>query len=80
MPASFGPRSVVGKPRCGCELGGQIFDPLPKGPCYRFWVRGRLVKLPDDTTTGLRPTSKSGGPTIDVKYPDGTLKRVHVDQ
>ena len=39
---------------------------------------GRLVRLPDGTTVGLRPGSASGGPTIDIKLPDGTLQKVHV--
>ncbi len=39
---------------------------------------GQLVKLPDGTTVGLRAGSKSGGPTIDIKLPDGTLRKVHV--
>jgi hypothetical protein len=41
---------------------------------------GRLVELPDGTTVGLRAGSKSGGPTIDIKLPDGTLQKVHVQQ
>ena len=41
---------------------------------------GRLVELPDGTTVGLRAGSKSGGPTIDIKLSDGTLRKVHVQQ
>jgi RHS repeat-associated protein len=41
---------------------------------------GRLVELPDGTTIGLWTGSKSGGPTIDIKLPDGTLQKVHVQQ
>jgi RHS repeat-associated protein len=40
---------------------------------------GELVKLPDGTTVGLRPTSDSGGPTIDIKLPDGAIAKVHVN-
>jgi RHS repeat-associated protein len=39
---------------------------------------GELVELPDGTTVGLRGTSSSGGPTIDIKLPDGTIQKVHV--
>ena len=39
---------------------------------------GEMVELPDGTTVGLRQTSASGGPTIDVKLPDGTQLKVHV--
>jgi hypothetical protein len=39
---------------------------------------GEMVELPDGTTVGLRQTSTSGGPTIDVKLPDGTQLKVHV--
>jgi hypothetical protein len=41
---------------------------------------GRLFELPDGTTVGLRTQSKSGGPTIDIKLPDGTEHKVHVQQ
>ncbi|HLI37207.1 MAG TPA: hypothetical protein VKV80_07675 [Streptosporangiaceae bacterium] len=40
---------------------------------------GKLVKLTDGTTVGLRGTSASGGPTIDIRYPDGERMKVHVD-
>ncbi len=39
---------------------------------------GQMVELPDGTTVGLRAASKSGGPTLDVKLPDGTQLKVHV--
>lgn len=41
---------------------------------------GKMVELPDGTTVGVRTTSVSGGPTIDIKLPDGTRMKVHVSQ
>jgi RHS repeat-associated protein len=41
---------------------------------------GRLVKLPDGTTVGLRSQSKSGGPTVDIKLPDGSVRKIHISQ
>jgi hypothetical protein len=40
---------------------------------------GTMVRLSDDTIVGWRNSSRSGGATIDVKYPDGTVKKVHVN-
>jgi len=38
-----------------------------------------MVTLDDGTTVGLRWTSsKNGGPTIDIKYPNNTTCKVHV--
>ena len=39
---------------------------------------GQMVELADGTRVGLRPTSSSGGATIDVFYPDGTQGKVHL--
>ncbi|NNF56467.1 MAG: RHS repeat-associated core domain-containing protein, partial [Acidimicrobiales bacterium] len=41
---------------------------------------GKLVKLPDGSTVGIRPISRSGGPTIDIKLSDGHYLRIHVQQ
>ena len=38
---------------------------------------GRRVRTPDGTLLGLRENSKSGGPTIDAKLPDGQAWKVH---
>jgi hypothetical protein len=40
---------------------------------------GRFVQLPDGTIVGLRPTSTSGGPTIDIKPPTGKPWKVHIE-
>lgn len=39
---------------------------------------GKLVRLSDGTTIGIRPTSTSGGPTIDIKLPSGEILKIHV--
>ena len=39
---------------------------------------GKLVRLPDGTTVGLRGASKSGGPTIDIVKPSSAPVKVHV--
>ena len=39
---------------------------------------GRLVELPDGTKVGIRATSTSGGPTIDIHPPSGPRLKVHV--
>jgi hypothetical protein len=39
---------------------------------------GEVVKLPDGTRVGLRPSSTSGGPTIDVNIPEGATLKVDV--
>jgi hypothetical protein len=48
-------------------------DVTPRG------YNGKLVRLPDGTIVGLRNASKSGGATIDIKLPDGTVQKVHID-
>lgn len=53
----------------------QPSDPLPPGlPPYP----GEIVQRPDGTLIGMRDFSKCGGPTIDIKYPDGSEQKVHV--
>jgi hypothetical protein len=54
--------------------GGTEFTP----PSYS----GIGVVLPDGTWIGIRPDSSSGGTgdtTIDIRYPDGTTAKVHID-
>lgn len=41
---------------------------------FEAWYR-----LPDGTEVGLRPTSRTGGPTIDLFPPDSRAKKVHID-
>jgi hypothetical protein len=49
-------------------------DPIA-GTTYK----GPFVRLPDGTTVGFRPTSSSGGATIDLTWSDGSRRRVHVE-
>jgi len=53
---------------------------VAEGPIEGTSYPGQLMELPNDTTIGLREGPKSGGPTIDIKPPDGTLRKVHVQQ
>ena len=39
---------------------------------------GTGVVLPDGTELRYRQDSKSGGPTVDIRYPDGSIVKVHV--
>jgi hypothetical protein len=58
-----------------------LFDELSHGgsPVTSSYP-GQIVKLQDGTTVGIRNLSKSGGPAIDVKLPNGNLLKVHVTQ
>jgi len=38
---------------------------------------GVVKKLPDGSVVRMRPSSKSGGATMDITLPDGTLRKVH---
>lgn len=39
---------------------------------------GRMMEMPDGAKIGIRPTSRSGGPTIDIHRATGTSIKVHV--
>ncbi|NNJ48505.1 MAG: hypothetical protein HKP18_11830 [Acidimicrobiia bacterium] len=39
---------------------------------------GQLLELPEGTRIGLRQTSVSSGPTIDIHGPDGTVIKIHI--
>jgi hypothetical protein len=41
---------------------------------------GQVVELPDGTTVGIRQTSSSGGPTIDINQPGEPPIKIHVEQ
>jgi hypothetical protein len=40
---------------------------------------GSMVRLPDGTIVGWRNASKSGGATIDIQLPGGSVQKVHID-
>ena len=62
------------------ELEG-LFGRLTAGgkPAQGVKYPGRLVELPDGTTVGARAASKCGGPTLDIKLPNGARQKVHVE-
>jgi len=59
---------------------GDLYGRLSEGgtPVDVPGYKGSWVELPDGTRVGLRDVSKSGGRTIDIRYPDGTTGKVHV--
>jgi hypothetical protein len=59
---------------------GDLYGTLSRGgtPVEVPGYKGSWVELPDGTRVGLREASKSGGRTIDIKLPDGTVQKVHV--
>jgi hypothetical protein len=57
-----------------------IFNKMTEGGKTIEWpkYKGNVVQLSDGTQVGLRTTSKSGGATIDIRFPNGSFKKVHV--
>ena len=57
-----------------------LFDKLSQGgtDSTPATYNGQIVVLPDGTTVGIRYSSSSGGPTIDVKFPNKNKGKVHV--
>jgi len=50
----------------------QLFEELSAGgKPFQSSYQGKLVELSDGTRLGLRPVSRSGGPTIDIFPPEG---------
>jgi RHS repeat-associated protein len=58
----------------------QIFDKLSQGgtTVTGSTYPGRLVRLPDGMTVGLRDASKSGGPTIDIFSSGQPTIKIHL--
>lgn len=56
------------------------YDQMARGGevIRRPGYRGEWVRQPDGTEIGLRESSRSGGRTIDVRHPDGTIEKVHI--
>ena len=50
------------------------------GHSYIGRIGAEQVHLPDGTIVSYRYNSKSGGPAIDVRFPDGTKAKIHVRQ
>lgn len=41
--------------------------------------KGTWIERGDGVRVGIRDASKSGGRTIDIRYPEGTTKKVHTE-
>lgn len=56
------------------------YDQMARGGevISRPGYKGEWVRQPDGTEIGLREGSKSGGRTIDIRYPDGSTQKVHI--
>lgn len=54
----------------------QNATPLPTGTYGKGF--GKWASLPDGTRIGYRPESESGGPTVEIWYPDGRETDVHL--
>lgn len=50
------------------------------GSAPRSTYPGDERMLEDGTRIGYRPNSGSGGPTVDIRYPDGTRVKVHLPE
>jgi RHS repeat-associated protein len=57
-----------------------LYDELSRGgePATPLGYDGEMVKLPNGTRVGLRNTSSSGGPTIDISRPGQPVVKVHL--
>jgi hypothetical protein len=62
------------------NLFGRLTETGRPAPHPRY--AGPRMELPDGTTIGMRSSAKStpGRPAIDIKYPDGTRTKVHIQQ
>jgi len=58
------------------------FAELTQGGSPTTWKNfsGTVIERGDGVQVGLRSYSKSGGPTVDIRMPDGSFSRIHVDQ
>ena len=57
----------------------RLFDELSRGgePMGTDYP-GELDRLPDGSTVGLRDSSRSGGPTIDITRPGEPPAKIHL--
>ena|GEM_PF-2183698 len=58
-----------------------IYGMLSRGgePVHVPRYKGTWLERGDGIRLGLREASKSGGRTIDIRYLDGTIRKVHID-
>jgi len=59
-------------------LYGQLTENSVPGPPSTYPGQWRVLE--DGTKIGLRQTSKFGGPTVEIWYPDGTKTDVHLPE
>lgn len=59
---------------------GEVYGTLTRGgtPIDVPGYKGTWIERSDGIRVGLRDASKSGGRTIDIRYPDGTIRKVHI--
>jgi hypothetical protein len=56
-----------------------LFDQLSAGgSSTQSTYPGNMVELPDGTRVGIRPTSLSGGSTIDINQPGMPIVKIHI--
>jgi len=57
-----------------------VYDDLARGGAPAEWpgYKGTVVRRPDGVEIGIRPGSTSGGATVDIRLPDGTMQKIHV--
>lgn len=62
----------------GQKAADDLFDDLTAGgtPVVVPKYPGKMVDLPGGGRVGVRPKSKSGGPTIDVDIPGIPIKKI----
>ena len=63
-------------PEAIAGLYGQLTQNSSPGPPSTYPGQWRVLE--DGTKVGYRPTSKFGGPTVEIWYPDGTKTDVHL--
>ncbi|NYG58764.1 hypothetical protein BJ980_001687 [Nocardioides daedukensis] len=58
------------------------FDDLTRGGTPTTWKNfdGTVIERADGVQVGMRSYSGSGGGAIDIRMPDGSRIRLHVDQ
>lgn len=77
---SKGQQSTVRTVGSDAELQ-DVYATLSRGgnPVEVSGYKGLWIERPDGVRIGLRDVSKSGGRTIDIRYPDGTIRKVHIE-
>ncbi|MGQ0824619.1 MAG: hypothetical protein ACT4OX_06250 [Actinomycetota bacterium] len=58
-----------------------VYDDLARGGSPAEWsnYKGTVVRRPDGVEVGIRPGATSGGATVDIRLPDGTTQKIHIE-